>query len=139
LTPLTEEAFSGTPYPRPGAHVVSTGNPPWLVVNHFLDRVIVRQWPVRPWRVGAIEAAPQELQVSDWYTRAISVEIVEEVPAWVLFGEHGSELAHVVDAAAHLNTERAAALAQNRAPEAAGGYADVWNRWQQERPTSGLQ
>lgn len=49
LTAL-EGNFEGSPYPRPGIRVrLLGGNPPWLVVDHYLDRVIVWRWPVRLW------------------------------------------------------------------------------------------
>jgi hypothetical protein len=128
--PVTERHFEGPPYPAPGARVRGTGgNPPWLVVDHYIDGIVVNQWPVRLWRVADIEPAPPESQVGDWYTRVISVGIVEEVPAWLLFGDHGYEVTRVIDAAARLEGGDAMSLAAAR-PETAGQiYAESWRRW----------
>lgn len=129
--PVSEHDFAGSPYPQPGVRVRGTGgNPPWLVVDHYIDRMIVNRWPVRLWRVTDIEAAPPESQVSEWYTRAISVRIVEELPAWLLFGDHGDEVTSIIDAAGQLGHEDVTVLAAAR-PDAAGHiYAEAWRRWQ---------
>jgi hypothetical protein len=130
-TPVSERDFAGAPYPQPGVRVRGTGsNPPWLVVVHYIDRMGVSRWPVRLWRVTDIEAAPPGSQVSDWYTRAISVRIVEELPAWLLFGDHGYEATRVIDAAGRLEDEDVTVLAAARADAAGHVYAEAWRRWQ---------
>jgi hypothetical protein len=92
--------------------------------------MIVNRWPVRLWRVTDIEAAAPASQVSDWYTRAISVGIVEELPAWLLFGDHGYAVTQIIDAAGRLEDEDVNVLAAAR-PDAAGHiYAEAWRRWQ---------
>jgi len=130
-TPVSERDFAGAAYPQPGVRVRGTGgNPPWLVVDHYIDRMVVNRWPVWLWRVTEIEAAPPGSQVSEWYTRAISVRIVRELPAWLLFGDHGEEVTRVIDAASRLGDEGATVLAVGR-PDAAGHvYAEAWRRWQ---------
>lgn len=131
LTPSSEADFKGEPYPRPGLQVVGTGgNPPWLVVDHFIERIVVTRWPVRLWRVGHIEAAPQADQVTSWYTRAISVEIVEEVPAHTLFGEWGASVIQILELAALLTEDDVDNLARHRSAAAGQAYVDLWNRWQ---------
>lgn len=78
----------------------ATLRPPWIVVHHSLDRVLVAQWPGRLFRVevvppstreerAAMERAAAELAVDAGYTRAIAVEVLEELPAPSLFGPHG--------------------------------------------------
>jgi hypothetical protein len=130
-TPVSERDFAGAPYPQPGVRVRGTGgNPPWLVVVHYIDRMGVSRWPVRLWRVTDIEAAPPGSRVSDWYTRAISVRIVEELPAWLLFGDHGYEVTRVIDAAGRLEDEDVTVLAAARADAAGHVYAEAWRRWQ---------
>lgn len=130
-TPVSERDFAGAPYPQPGVRVRGTGgNPPWLVVDHCIDRMVVNRWPVRLWRVTDIEAAPPESQVSDWYTRAVSVGIVEELPAWLLFGGHGYEVTRIIEAAGRLEDEDVTVLAAARPDTAGQVYAEVWRRWQ---------
>jgi hypothetical protein len=130
-TPVSERDFAGAPYPQPGVRVRGTGgNPPWLVVVHYIDRMGVSRWPVRLWRVTDIEAAPPGSQVSDRYTRAISVRIVEQLPAWLLFGDHGYEVTRVIDAAGRLEDEDVTVLAAARAHAAGHVYAEAWRRWQ---------
>jgi hypothetical protein len=130
-TPVSERDFAGAPYPQPGVRVRGTGgNPPWLVVDHYIDRMVVNRWPVRLWRAADIEAAPPGSQVSDWYTRAISVRIAEELPAWLLFGDHGYQVTRIIDAAARLEDEDVTVLAAARPGTAGHIYAEVWRRWQ---------
>jgi hypothetical protein len=130
-TPVSERDFAGSPYPQPGVRVRGTGgNPPWLVVDHYIDRMVVNRWPVRLWRVTDIEAALPESQVSDWYTRAVSVGIVEELPAWLLFGDHGYEVTRIIEAAGRLEDEDVTVLAAARPDTAGDVYAEVWRRWE---------
>jgi len=130
-TPVSEHDFAGSPYPQPGVRVRGTGgNPPWLVVDHYIDRIIVDRWPVRLWRVADIEAAPPGSQVSEWYTRAISVVIAEELPAWLLFGDHGYEVTSIIDRASRLDDEDVTILASARPDTAGQIYAEAWGRWQ---------
>jgi hypothetical protein len=130
-TPPRAEDFAGSPYPAPGLRVHGTGgNPPWLVVDHYTERMIVRRWPVRLWRVCDIEAASPENQVNHWYTRTISFEIAEEVPAWHLFGEHGLEVASVIESVAELRQQDVDVLSVNRPDDAGTVYSDFWRRWQ---------
>jgi hypothetical protein len=78
--------------------------PPWLIVDHALSNVMVTSWPGRLLRVEVVDAATERdgaggLVADAGYTRAVEVAIVDELPAWQLFGEHGQALARVIDAA----------------------------------------
>lgn len=80
---------------------IENRGPPWIVVNHELATAVITSWPVRIWRASVIEAASEADQVSvggapkrsAGYTRAISVEIGEEVPPGELFGPNGAAIA----------------------------------------------
>jgi hypothetical protein len=118
--------------------------PPWFAVSHTLERVLLT-WPARLFRVAMLPATTPEEQANldlaasgiradAWYTRVLAVEVLEELPAWVLFGPHGERVAAIADAAAALTLAQAAALARVRHPGAAAARSRVWRRWLQSQP-----
>jgi hypothetical protein len=123
---------------REGALVRIAGRgPPWIVVDFDPARIVIARWPGRLWRVSVIEAASVDDQrpvggpphdgVS--YVRAISVRVLNlENPA-VLFGERGAQILPLLDQAASLTRESAAALAAARNDNAAGAYDRAFRRW----------
>ncbi len=126
----------------PGQRVTKpTLEPPWLVVDHALETVVVARWPGRLFRVTVVpprtdpERATmiriaQELLPSAGYSRALAVDVVEELPAAMLFGRHGDAVAAVLTFAALLTEDLAADLASRRDPDAARAYRAAWQRWQ---------
>ncbi|GIH05653.1 hypothetical protein Rhe02_37200 [Rhizocola hellebori] len=119
--------------------------PPWFAVTHDVERVLFTDWPARLFRVGMLPAATPEEQANlDFaaskiradagYTRVLAVEVLQELPASVLFGPHGERVAPIADVAATLTLAQAAALARVRHPGAAMARSRVWRRWLQSRP-----
>jgi hypothetical protein len=116
---------------------IENRGPPWIVVNHELATAVITSWPVRIWRASVIEAASEADQVSvggapkrsAGYTRAIAVEIGEEVPPGELFRPNGAAIASIIDAAAGLTRDEAEALAASRDHNAAAAYAYAWKSW----------
>jgi hypothetical protein len=99
-------------------------------VDHYLDRIVLPSWPVRLWRVGNLESAGPENQISDWYTRVLSVEILEELAAWILFAPQGFEVAKIIEAAGRLDAEAVELLAATRPDDAGRIYGEAWSRWE---------
>jgi hypothetical protein len=141
----------------PMAHVtvgkrVATGSlePPWIVVDHSLERIIVARWPGRLFRVAivpprtdeekaAMRRAASELQPTAGYTRALAVDMLEELPPSILFGPHGGAVVDVINVSRFLTEDTAARLASARHPTAADAYRRAWAQWlsaDQERPVS---
>jgi hypothetical protein len=133
---------------RPGDRVAmpTPGQPPWIVVDHELDRVLVAGWPGRLLRVrvapsrtarerDAMDAVNEDLGAGRWYTRAAVVDVLDELPAHVLFGPWGRAVAEVIEAAADLTPDQARTLATARNGDAPAVYQRTWRRWLQQRQT----
>lgn len=139
-----------SPGPFPVAAVgrrVATGSwdPPWLVVDHTLERVMVARWPGRLFRVRvippgspaereALQRAAQNLRPDAGYTRAFAVDVLEELPAASLFGPHGDAVADVIAAGTRLLQHDMERLAAARHPDADEAYSRAWDAWLAEQP-----
>ncbi|WP_335937998.1 hypothetical protein [Streptomyces sp. PTD5-9] len=119
--------------------------PPWLVVAHSLERVLVVRWPGRLFRAeivppatdeerAAMTRAAENLRSDAGYTRAHSIDLLEEISPATLFGPHGDAVRRVLDAGGALDEEGACRLAAARHPEADRAYSAAWDRWLAEQP-----
>lgn len=123
---------------RPGSEI---RNPqrgkPWIVVHHELSFVTVGRWPGRLWFVEIIDAATRRDQESAGgppttgatYTRAVAVRVDKELPASMLFGEHGEAVCMVINAARQLTLEQAKHLSAARHPYAGQAYDRAFRAW----------
>jgi hypothetical protein len=84
----------------------------------------------RPRRVRAA----QNLRADAGYTRVLAVDVLAELPPWILFGEHGQAVADVLERAQRLANADACELAAERHPEAAAAYSRAWQRWLDRQP-----
>jgi len=123
---------------RDGALVRIAGRgPPWIVVDFDPPRIAIARWPGRLWRVSVIEAASADDQRpvggppndSVSYVRAIAVRVLNPVDPAMLFGERGAQILPLLDQAASLTRETAAALAAARDDNAAGAYDRAFRLW----------
>jgi hypothetical protein len=119
--------------------------PPWIVVDHTLDTVIVARWPGRLFRVTSVEptgadqraaltSAAEGLRADAGYSRVLAVAVREELPATVLFGAHGEVVATVIGAAGRLDADTAVRLLAARHPGAREAYGRAWSRWLSGQP-----
>lgn len=103
--------------------------PPWIVVSHSLDTIPVTQWPGRLYHVAVVEPetaaeravidrANTELMPTVGYTRALGVDVIDELDPSIVFGAHGAAVVDVINAAKSLTAEQAARLASARHPRA---------------------
>ncbi|HWA91851.1 MAG TPA: hypothetical protein VG889_17565 [Rhizomicrobium sp.] len=113
---------------RPGARLGKTG-PPWIVVHAAPDAVLVTHWPGRLWRVRVLRRGREQPLADARYTRADTVEAIEELPCAILFGAHGDAICRVLDAAAALTRDAAERLSAARHPDCDAAYLRVWNGW----------
>jgi hypothetical protein len=105
-------------------------SPPWIVVDHALESVVVARWPGRLWRVAVLDTGGvEQADPRARYTRAIAVRMLEEIPAERLFGEHGDAVVAVIAAASGIDLPRARRLAEARHPQADAANSRVWHRW----------
>lgn len=118
--------------------------PPWTVVDHRLSSVLVTRWPGRLLRVRIPEPQGEHEQATfaeansnlvqpPSYTRAFEVEILENLPVALLFGQHGEAVIPVIEAAHALDEATAHALTAWQHPDADHAYSDAWGRWLTER------
>jgi hypothetical protein len=67
-------------------------DPPWIVVDHRLDAVVIARWPGRLFRVAsvppssdeeriALASAAENLRADAGYTRVFAVDLLAELPA----------------------------------------------------------
>jgi hypothetical protein len=104
--------------------------PPWIVVDHAIGSVCVARWPGRLWRVEVLDTdgVPQASAHAS-YTRAVAVRVLDEVPAWSLFGEHGESVVAILSFASRLDAPTAERLAACRHPRADQAYSRAWRKW----------
>ena len=103
--------------------------PPWIVVDHSIESVIVAKWPGRLWSVEILKAAPDQPGASANYTRAVSVRVLEERPVSALFGPHGQAVCRVIERAGALTVEDLALLREAGHPLARSAYSRAWHKW----------
>jgi hypothetical protein len=124
----------------PGDRVPAPACPPWIVAAHGLGAMTMIRWPGRLLRVrtvppateperDAVAAANQALHASRHYTRAAVVDVLADIPAHVLFGPRGQQVATVIETAMGLTPGQAAKLAAARHPDAPLAYQRAWDRW----------
>lgn len=114
--------------------------PPYIVVDHALEGVVVPRWPGWLLRVRIVPAANrrereafalahENLRDDAGYTRALAVEVLEELDPAALFGTYGAVVTRMLDAALELNTDDLDGPLGSLDPRAAHAYDDAWKRW----------
>ena len=121
--------------------------PPWIVVDHRVDAVIVARWPGRLFRVASVPPSSDEerialasaagnLRADAGYTRVFAVDVLAELPAGLLFGPHGDAVIEVLEYARRLTEPVAWELAAARDPGADSAYSRAWQRWLDGQPNA---
>jgi hypothetical protein len=140
------------PGPMEGAAVgtrvrTPSWDPPWIVVAHRVDAVIVARWPGRLLRVTGVEPSGDEertalariaegLRPDAGYTRVFAVDVLAELPPATLFGPHGEVVVELLEYARLLGEPVAGELAAARHPDADQAYSRAWHRWLARQPNS---
>jgi hypothetical protein len=138
------------PGPMEGATVgarvrMPSWDPPWIVVDHELDTVIVARWPGRLFRVESVPPSSDEervalarargsLRAEARYTRVFAVDVLAELPPALLFGPHGQAVVEILECARLLVDPVARELAAVRPPDASQAYGRAWQRWLDRQP-----
>lgn len=116
--------------------------PPFIVVDHSVESVIVARWPGKLWRVRIVDPVTDadvratgisKLSSAARYTRAVSVDVLEEVPVSKLFGPHGDAVVRIIERACRLRFEDVKLLAQSRQADADAAYSRAWKKWANDR------
>jgi hypothetical protein len=132
-----------------GDRVVAPSPPPWLVVCHTLESLLVTSWPGQLFRVAVVPpGTPQEREaleraIEDFvpnvpFTRALAVDVLEVLPPTILFGPNGPAVVEVIDFAESLTYRVAAALTVARHPAANDAYSEVVKSWLATQPHRAL-
>lgn len=108
--------------------------PPWLVVNHTLDGVLVTKWSGRLLKVQILDQDTEKdinkgLVKDIWYTRTMGIEIIEEIPCETLFNPEGSVITKILDFTTNMTQDDANILSQFNLVDAYKIYSNTWNRW----------
>lgn len=113
---------------------IEGSGPPWIVVNHAIESILVTGWPGRLCRVAVLEPAAHQPGVG--YTRAAAVTLEFEVPLGRLFGPHGDEVLRIIDQAASLGLDEVHSLAALTSKQASTAYLRAWNAWLENQHTT---
>lgn len=111
-----------------GDVVSSATTPPWIVVDHRKDSIVFTNWPGTLWLVEVVEPAPHSDQITEAYTRARTVRLLERASATELFGPHGKSVENLLNQAARLELPEVAGM-HSPEPESYDKYAEAWSKW----------
>jgi hypothetical protein len=102
--------------------------PPWLVVDHSKQTIVMTNWPGKLWLAEVIEPASESDQPNDIYTRSRSVRLIEHATTAELFGENGRDVEKILDQAAGLQLNQLLSI-KHMEPKLERLYSDAWNSW----------
>ena len=145
----TQPDFFGTPSPEPGMRMrfnpsalAEFGAPkswpaplqaPWtrqgLVVYARPTAVLI--WPCRLWQVRSLE---NPFSNDGMWLRCDSLEVVKELPGWLVFGPHGAAVADVISNAEDLTHEQVEAIGSAHGEREWRTRTTFLERWRSERP-----
>jgi hypothetical protein len=119
---LAKDGFVYVEYERPSAMsaarvgatiALPARRPPFIVVHHEVETIIVGRWPGKLWRVQIMDAfTPEEEEATGGkllpyararYTRAVAVNVLEELSPARLFGVNGEAVCDVIAGAAKVD------------------------------------
>lgn len=102
--------------------------PPWIVVDHYKQTIVMTNWPGILWLAEGIEPASESDQPNDIYTRSRSVRLIEPATTAELFGQNGRDVEKVLDQAAGLQLNQLLNI-QRIDHQLQQLYSDAWNSW----------
>ena len=108
--------------------------PPYIVVDHSLDTLLITRWPGKLFKVEVIDPSKEKginegLVKGVSYTRTFGVEIIEEVPPGELFGPNGKKIEQIVDLTRNITEEQVFELSKDDKASSRDLYAKAWRNW----------
>jgi hypothetical protein len=108
--------------------------PPYLVVDHVLDKLIITKWPGTLYKVEVLNPSEEKcinagLVKNIWYTRTFAVKILEELPIEIIFGDNGVQIKKILDFITNISEEQVNQLATYDAEQNRKIYSEAWNIW----------
>ena len=135
-TPLIGYVYVGADRDDPmsaavvGAQIGSgVDQPPYIVVDHTLERTLLTRWPGQLWRVQALKLASDQPLAYARYTRATAVLVLEALPLSMLFEHQGDAVVDFLNGIRQLTSAQKIALAEAQDPIAHQLYNRVFDRW----------
>jgi len=103
--------------------------PPWIVVDRKVETMVVTRRPGRLFKVEVLDVAPEQVAGGARYIRAVTVRVISEEPAAIMFGPHGQHVCRVLDAARSISVSLAEKAFESTSTEAQEAYSAAWDRW----------
>lgn len=109
-------------------------NPPFIVVDHSLDKIIVTRWPGKLYEVEVINQSKEEglnkgLVKNVWYTRTLGVKILREVPVENIFGPNGNQISQIITWARNITEEQINSFSKYDLESSRDLFTKAWRNW----------
>jgi len=127
-----DKRFSGV---KEGSIIQNIDNtPPWIVVDHLLENVLITQWPGKLFEVEIINLSKEKylnkgLVKDVSYTRTLGVQIIRELSVDNLFGLNGNSISQIIDVTRNISQEEVTYLSNYNIDEAREIYSQAWKKW----------
>jgi hypothetical protein len=106
-----------------------TDDPPWIVIDHTAQSIVLAKWPGKVWKVRALRKAPQQPYSYAGYIRATAVYVEDEMPLSVLFEHNGEEIVELLNRISKLTIDEAERIVALSDEDAARIHNQIWDRW----------
>lgn len=133
--------FSGA---KVGEEIIHpTQAPPWIVVVHHVEDVLVTRWPGRLFLVQVLDPAAEThlmdgIRKDAGYTRTCGVRILEELPLAKLFGENGDRICQILEFTRRLTEEQVDQLSGYDLSSSDQIYDQVWRKCSAPQSDGGI-
>ncbi|QDQ88375.1 hypothetical protein FMZ60_12775 [Alcaligenaceae bacterium SJ-26] len=112
-----------------GQIITQEDAPPYIVVYHDIENILVTRWPGRLWHVKILATAQDQPATQANYTRATSIEVCEERSAARLFGPRGETVGSIQDLIPNLTLAQIEHLAHHATSAISSDYDAAWETW----------
>ncbi len=108
--------------------------PPWIIVYHSLDTVIITKWPGKLFEVEVLNQSNEKslnkgLIKNVWYARTLGVKILRKLSVDILFGQNGTLISQIIDRTRNITEQEVTSLAEIEANEAREIFSKAWGNW----------
>lgn len=111
-----------------------SNRPPWIVVDHDLNSIIVTKWPGKLFEVEVLNQSNEKklnkgLVKDVWYTRTLGVKIIREIPLENLFGDNGVEICQIINITRNITVQQVISLSKFKNDDSREIYSKAWEKW----------
>lgn len=109
-------------------------NPPFIVVDHSLDKTIITRWPGKLYEVEVINQSKEKdlnkgLVKNVWYTRTLGVKILKEVPVENIFGPNGHHISRIITWIRNVTEEQVNSFSKYDLESGRNLFTKAWRNW----------